>query len=248
MTVTGHDALATVSSTPSTLATTTAPRHLGIILDGHRRWAKARSLSVSEGHRSGFGKIPEVLGWCAEEGISVVTLWMLSDDNVANRSRAELSDLYRILGEIVDVLRAEGRWRLRHIGDEGLLPDPLVASLRAAVEDTRDRGAMVVNLAIAYGGRSDLCTAIRRLVTDLLDGSATEVTGQQLAARLSTAGQPDPDLVIRSSGELRTSGFMTWQAALAELYFCQHFWPEFDRNDLTSALTSYRARRRRLGK
>jgi short-chain Z-isoprenyl diphosphate synthase len=224
------------------------PRHVGIVLDGNRRWARRQGLpTAGHGHRAGFSKIPEVTSWCDELGIGVVTLWMLSDDNIAHRSAAELDDLYAINQDVVRKLVADSRWRLRHIGYAELLPDCLTGLLREAEHATRDSGGMLVNLALAYGGRADLLTAVRSLMRDTRAGRAVEVTEQELSRRLSTAGQPDPDLIIRPSGELRTSGFLLWQAALAELYFCDALWPDFSRADLDDAVRAYARRHRRLG-
>ncbi|MFJ2008511.1 polyprenyl diphosphate synthase [Streptomyces chartreusis] len=225
-----------------------ALRHLGIILDGNRRWARHHGLpSSADGHSAGFGKIPEVLTWCTELGIEVITLWMLSDDNIAHRSTAELEDLYRIDEEVIAQLTRAGSWRLRHIGRSELLPERLVKVLRDAEHVTRHRPGPWVNLAIGYGGRSDLLSAVRTLLHDVKAGAAPEAAVDRLAEYLSTAGQPDPDLILRTSGEYRTSGFLLWQAALAEWYFCDRLWPDFTRDDLITAVDTYRRRHRRLG-
>ncbi|WP_083936899.1 polyprenyl diphosphate synthase [Longispora albida] len=229
-------------------ASAQVPEHVGIILDGNRRWARAHGLATAgHGHRAGFGKIPEVLSWCEELGIRFVTVWMLSDDNVAHRSAAELQDLYTIDAEVVNKLASDGRWRLRAIGRTELLPGTLAELLHTAERATCGNGGMSVNLALAYGGRSDLLHAVRALADALRAGRITEVTEEHVSGQLSTAGQPDPDLIIRTSGELRTSGFLLWQAALAELYFCPRLWPDFTREDLTDAVRAYASRQRRLG-
>ncbi|MFE5736200.1 polyprenyl diphosphate synthase [Streptomyces celluloflavus] len=224
------------------------PRHLGIILDGNRRWARRHGLpTIRDGHCAGFGKIPDVLTWCEELGIEIVTLWMLSDDNIARRSAAELQDLYAIDEDVISKLITAGRWRLHHIGRTDLLPGRLVALLHAADLATRDNEGMLVNLALAYGGRSDILTALQSVLRDAQADRSVQVTEEQIARRLSTAGQPDPDLVIRPSGELRTSGFLLWQAALTELYFCDRLWPDFTRADLLDAVRAYGRRQRRFG-
>lgn len=224
------------------------PRHLAFVLDGNRRWARKRGFSnVGDGHRIGFDKIPQVLTWCEEFGIEVVTLWMLSDDNIRNRSAAELSNLYAIDEDVISRITAARGWRLHHIGDKDLLPSPLASLLYASEEATSSLGGMVVNLAIGYGGRSDLVAAVQALVKDIAEGTAMTVTEEVLAGYLSTAGQPDPDLVIRPAGETRTSGFLLWQAALAEYYYCDRLWPDFSHADLVDALHSYSRRQRRLG-
>ncbi|WP_103532717.1 polyprenyl diphosphate synthase [Streptomyces sp. SM11] len=229
-------------------APTVVPRHLGIVLDGNRRWARKQGLpTAGHGHRVGFRKIPDVLAWCDELSIGIVTLWMLSDDNIARRSSAELDDLYRIDRDVITELAAVGHWRLHHIGRAELLPISLTTTLRQAENDTRNKTGMLVNLALGYGGRADLLAAIRALVRETQQSGDPTVSAERLAAHLSTAGQPDPDLIIRPSGEIRTSGFLLWQAALAELYFCDHLWPDFTRTDLLHALRTYSNRQRRMG-
>jgi short-chain Z-isoprenyl diphosphate synthase len=224
------------------------PHHVGIVLDGNRRWARAHGFQdVSEGHRIGFGKIPEVLSWCDAARIQIVTLWMLSVDNVKNRSQAELDALYEIDEDVVTKLVARRHFRLRFIGTPEILPARLVGVLRAAEAATRDLSGMQVNLGIAYGGREDLWGAVRSLVAEAVATGDGSVTQERLGAHLSTAGQPDPDLIIRTSGEKRTSGFMLWQAALAEFYFCDCPWPDFSEAELSRALTAYGSRDRRFG-
>lgn len=237
-----------LQSPPSTEVETRCPRHIGIVLDGNRRWASRHGLkSAADGHRTGFGKIPDILTWCAESGIHVVTLWMLSDDNVARRSASELEDLYAIHESVINRLRRSDQWRLHHIGSTDLLPEPIVRLLADAEEATRHNAGMLVNLAIGYGGRRDIVAAVRSLVEDVTKGLDVPVTEEELSRRLSTAGQPEPEFIIRPSGEFRTSGFLLWQAARAELHFCEQLWPDFSREDLTEALQSFSHRQRRFG-
>jgi short-chain Z-isoprenyl diphosphate synthase len=224
------------------------PRHVGIVLDGNRRWARTNHIeNESEGHRIGFAKIPDVLSWCDAAGIEVVTLWMLSPDNIKSRSQGELDALYEIDEDVVRKLMARGTFRVRFIGEPSLLPARLVAVLREAEEATRSVKRLEANLAIAYGGREELLGAIEGLVQDAMKTGNTSVTPERLAAHLHTAGQPDPDLIIRTSGEHRTSGFLLWQAALSELFFCDCFWPDFSEADLHRALSAYSNRDRRFG-
>jgi short-chain Z-isoprenyl diphosphate synthase len=227
---------------------TQTPRHLAIILDGNRRWARKQGLhDVSDGHRIGFGRIPQILSWCDTAGIKFVTLWMLSLDNIKNRLQAELDALYEIDADVVRKLVALGCYRLNFLGAPAALPEKLVAVLRDAEQETRAIDGMQVNLAIAYGGREDLLGAIAALVSEAVATGDTRITAESIAAHLGTTGQPDPDLIIRTSGEIRTSGFLLWQAALAEYYFCDCHFPEFGESDLHKALSAYRARNRRFG-
>ncbi|MBO3459003.1 di-trans,poly-cis-decaprenylcistransferase [Aetokthonos hydrillicola CCALA 1050] len=224
------------------------PRHLAIILDGNRRWARANKLAdVSEGHRIGFNKIPEVLSWCEDLGIRIVTLWMLSTDNIRNRPSRELAALYEIDEDVVQRLVETKRFKLNAIGSLKLLPDRLAGVLRTAVQKTKDVSGMLVNLGIAYGGREDILEAIQSVIADVVASGEIEITEELFSARLSTGGQPDPDLVIRTSGEYRTSGFLLWQAALSELYFCDCHWPDFTRTHLLRAVEAYSLRDRRFG-
>lgn len=224
------------------------PHHVALILDGNRRWARKQGFQdISDGHRIGFGKIPDVLSWCETAGIKVVTLWMLSVDNIKNRSQTELDSLYEIDEDVVGKLVGLNRFRISFLGVPEILPERLVSVLRAAEQQTHAVDGMQVNLAIAYGGKEELVRAIDSLVSDVLETGDKRVTAQRITAHLGTAGQPDPDLVIRTSGECRTSGFLLWQAALAEYYFCDCYWPEFSEGDLHKALLAYRARDRRFG-
>ena len=168
------------------------PRHVGVILDGNRRWAKSIGFTASQGHRVGAGKIAEFLGWAEEVGVEIVTLWMLSTDNLSRQSD-ELSELLTIISQTVRALSQTGKWRLRIVGDLRLLPD-------------------------------------------------------DIAEHLYTGDQPDPDLVIRTSGEQRLSGFMIWQSAHSEFYFCETYWPDFRKIDFLRALRAYAQRERRMGK
>ncbi|MFF2024215.1 polyprenyl diphosphate synthase [Streptomyces sp. NPDC058171] len=223
-----------------------APRHLGVLPDGNRRWARRRRLPPCEGHRHGFRRIPRMLDWCEDSGLEFVTLFLLSDRNVRHRSAPELGVLYETVSEILPRLRTRPAWRLRHIGAAELLSDTLAAELHDAERDSRAGAGMTVNLALAYGGRADILAAVRGLVSEP-GCSGPDLTEDAFGRRLSTGGQPDPDLIVRTSGEQRTSGFLTWQAAQAEWYFSPKMWPEFEREDLDAALAAYGQRERRLG-
>lgn len=204
--------------------------------------------SSNDGHRIGFGRIPEVLSWCDAAGIKVITLWMLSTENVKGRPQTELDALYEIDEDVVRKLVALQRFRLTFLGVPEVLPERLVAVLREAEKETADLDGMQVNLAIAYGGREEMVRAISAIVAEALATGDTKITPERIAAHLGTAGQPDPDLIIRTSGEIRTSGFLLWQAAASEYFFCDGHWPEFSESDLHNALSTYRARERRFGK
>lgn len=228
------------------------PRHVGIILDGNRRWASAQGSSSSAGHRAGAAKIVEFLGWCDDAGVEVVTLWLLSTDNLA-RPQAEVTSLTRIIETTVQNLVAERRWRLHPVGALDLLPDHTARVLKEAAEETHGIQGSLVNVAVGYGGRQEVVDAVRSLLTEhadqgtSLDELAALLDVDHISEHLYTKGQPDPDLVIRTSGEQRLSGFLLWQSAHSEFYFCEAYWPDFRHVDFLRALRAYADRHRRYG-
>lgn len=228
------------------------PKHIGVIVDGSRRWAKAAGSSPVDGHRAGAEKIEEFLGWCTETDVEVVTLWLLSTDNF-NRPQDELVPLLGIIEDVVRSLTADGRWRVHHVGTPDLLPSPMQSALKEAEEATAHVEGILVNVAIGYGGRQEIADAVRSMLLDAADkGRSVEeiaeaVDVDMIGRHLYTGDQPDPDLVIRTSGEQRLSGFMLWQTAHSEYYFCEVFWPAFRKVDFLRALRDYAARHRRYG-
>jgi len=228
------------------------PRHVGVILDGNRRWAKASGSTPSSGHQAGAAKISELLGWCEESGVEVVTLWLLSTDNLA-RPDDELAPLLSIIEAVVRDLMASRRWRLHPVGALDLLAPDTARILKEAAAATADVDGMLVNVAVGYGGRREIADAVRSLLADHaakgtpMTDLAQSLDADQIAEHLYTRGQPDPDLVIRTSGEQRLSGFMLWQSAHSEFYFCEAYWPDFRRVDFLRALRSYAQRHRRYG-
>lgn len=228
------------------------PGHIGVILDGNRRWARASGGTTEEGHQAGAHKILEMLGWCAETDVEVVTLWMLSTDNLS-RADDELLPLLGIIEDTVRELADDGRWRVHHVGQLDLLPGRTQKVIKEAEEKVGDIDGIVVNVAVGYGGRQEITDAVRSLLVDRAErGSSLEdlaetLTVEDISEHLYTRGQPDPDLVIRTSGEQRLSGFMLWQSAHSEYYFCEVFWPAFRKVDFLRALRDYAARHRRYG-
>ena len=230
------------------------PRHVGVIVDGNRRWARAIGLEdPNAGHRRGADKIADFLGWCDEAGVEVVTLFLLSTDNLS-RPEPELVPLLRIIeGVAEDLAGPSRRWQLRPVGALELLPAETVAVLKEAAETTRDRPGATVNLAVGYGGRREIADAVRSLLAEhaargtTLDELVAVLEIEHIAEHLYTRGQPDPDLVIRTSGEQRLSGFLLWQTAHSEFHFTDVYWPDFRRVDFLRALRAYAARHRRFG-
>ena len=228
------------------------PKHIGVILDGNRRWARASGGTAEQGHQAGAEKIRELLGWCAETDVEVVTLWMLSTDNL-HRPDHELLPLLNIIEGTVHDLAADGRWRVHHVGQQDLLPARTQRVLKEAEAQAGDIDGILVNVAVGYGGRQEITDAVRSLLADraangaTLDDMAEQLTVDDISEHLYTRGQPDPDLVIRTSGEQRLSGFMLWQSAHSEYYFCEVFWPALRKVDFLRALRDYAARHRRYG-
>ncbi len=236
----------------SDLTASQMPKHVGVILDGNRRWATMQGTGSEQGHRAGAAKIEEFLGWCEEANVEVVTLWLLSTDNL-ERPPAELEALLGIIAGTVTDLAATRRWRVHPVGALDLLPAHTAEALKEAESDTEDVQGLLVNVAVGYGGRREVVDAVRGLLVEhhlrgtSLDDLAAALDAEAIAEHLYTRGQPDPDLVIRTSGEQRLSGFLLWQSAHSEFYFCEAYWPDFRRVDFLRALRAYSQRHRRFG-
>ncbi len=229
------------------------PRHVGVILDGNRRWARVSGVSSARGHRAGAQKIAEVLGWSEDIGVEVVTLWMLSTDNLARRPE-ELGPLLTIIEDSVRDLASTRRWRLQPMGSLERLPDRTVRTLENAQAATAGVRGLHVNIAVGYGGRQEITDAVRTVLRQQAAAGTTlaelaeDFDVDHIAEHLYTRGQPDPDLVIRTSGEQRLSGFLLWQSAHSEFYFCEAYWPDFRRVDFLRAVRAYAQRERRRGR
>lgn len=236
----------------SRLAPESIPRHIGVLVDGNRRWAREFGADTSIGHRAGADNVMEFLGWCDEVGVEVVTLWLLSTDNLT-RPSAELTSLFTIISDLAGRIAADGRYRVHPVGSLDLLPDSLSNALKKHEAATRNVQGVHVNVAVGYGGRREITDAVRALVQEhaargtSIEELAELVDIEHIAEHLYTRGQPDPDLVIRTSGEQRLSGFMLWQSAHSEYYFCEALWPDFRKVDFLRALRSYSERQRRFG-
>jgi short-chain Z-isoprenyl diphosphate synthase len=236
----------------ATLSPQAIPRHVGVMCDGNRRWARSAGfLDVTNGHRKGADKIFELIGWCREAGVEVVTLWLLSTDNLG-RSASELVPLLKIIEDTVQGLVTE-QCHVNPMGALDLLPGETARVLKEAGETTQDYPGLLVNVAVGYGGRQEIADAVRSLLQDhatrgtTIEELAEVLDAEHIAEHLYTAGQPDPDLVIRTSGEQRLGGFLLWQSTHSEFYFCDAYWPAFRKVDFLRALRSYAARNRRFG-
>ena len=224
------------------------PRHLAIIMDGNGRWALARGLPRLAGHRAGTENLRQVIEACGEFGIEYLTIYAFSTENWG-RPVEEVQGLMRILEDVIDrelpELHEKGV-QLRHIGNLDRLEPDLRQKVLDAIELTKDNDKLVLNVAFNYGGRDEIVYAIQRMIAEGV--RPEEVTEELVSQYLYTAGVPDPDLIIRTSGELRGSNFLIWQGAYAEWYFTPTFWPNFGRDELRKALEEYSKRERRYGK
>lgn len=230
------------------------PHHVAMIIDGNRRWAKQLGYeTAAHGHRAGAAKMREFLEWCDDLGVKVVTLYLLSSDNLSSRSSDELHDLIEIIADLAEELSHYRDWRVKRVGSTVGLPEPLIGALDAAESRTAKKKGLHINLAVGYGGRTEIVHAMRDIVEKHhLDGGNLEslaelLTPDLIGEHLYTSGQPDPDLVIRTSGEQRLSDFMLWQSAHSEFYFVEALGPDLREVDFLRALRDFSRRQRRYG-
>ena len=235
------------------------PRHLGLILDGNRRFARLAGLGdIRLGHDRGVAKAREVLDWCLEMRIPTVTLWVLSPDNQTRRQPDEIEHILGLLEHeaermVGDRRIRENRVRVRAIGRLESFPQPVLDSLRRLEASTAAHDGMELNIAVGYGGREEIVDAVRQLLQEAAAAGRSladleqGLSAEEISARLYTANQPDPDFIIRTSGEVRLGGFLLWQSAYCEYYFCDVVWSAFRKIDFLRALRSYQARERRFG-
>jgi undecaprenyl diphosphate synthase len=223
------------------------PQHVGIIMDGNGRWAQRRGLPRLAGHRAGVENIRRVLRACVELGIKMLTIYAFSTENW-RRPEEEVQGLLNIfagvIGRELDDLHREGV-QLRHIGRLEGISEALKAQVLRAIELTRHNDRLILNIAFNYGGRAEIVDAVKAIIR--AGYTADEITEELISRHLYTAGCPDPDLIIRTSGELRTSNFLIWQAAYAEYYVTPVLWPDFNKEELVKALVDYSTRERRFG-
>ena len=223
------------------------PGHVAIIMDGNGRWAKQRGLPRVAGHKAGTENLRRIIEACVEFGIHTLTIYAFSTENW-QRPPDEVKALMMIFEEVIDrelpELHKNGV-QLRHIGRlEGLKP-AFARKVMSAIEQTRQNNRLILNVAFNYGGRAEIVEAVRRVVAEGLQPE--DITEATLSAHLYTGGQPDPDLIIRTSGELRVSNFLIWQGAYSEYYIAPVYWPDFDKDQLRRALQEYANRHRRFG-
>ena len=223
------------------------PKHVAIIMDGNGRWALRRGLPRVAGHKKGVDTVRRVTEQCRRLGISVLTLYAFSDENW-RRPKQEVGFLMNMLGTFLKAEIATMKTndiKFRTIGRTERLPASAQEWIEKAVSETAGNAGMVLNLALSYGGRGEILEAVKRIHS--ANVSASGLTEEVFSSHLDTAGLPDPDLIIRTSGEKRISNFLLWQAAYAELYFTDTLWPDFDEKDLLTAILDYQGRQRRFG-
>ncbi len=232
------------------------PTHLGLILDGNRRYAKEMGYDdVVMGHKLGADKLDDVLQWCADLGIKIITIWVFSTDNI-QRDKEEVEALLKVIQEKIEelakspVIKKNG-FRIKALGKIDALPEELKAVIRSSEESTQTHTKHMLNIAIGYGGREEIVEAVKKAVKEkkvsTIDELANSITSEDITSHLYTNGIPDPDLIIRTSGEIRLSGFLLWQSAYSEFYFCDALWPVFRKIDFLRAIRSYQHRSRRFG-
>jgi len=226
-----------------------------MMIDGNRRWARQLGLdSPADGHRAGAAKMREFLGWCDDIGVQVVSLYLLSSDNLRKRDSKEIADLIEIIAELAEALSRQPDWRVKHVGRSDILPDELARVLRDAEERTKHNTGLHVNLAVGYGGRHEIVDAVRSIIAEhdasggTLEDLAAHLTPEMIGEHLYTGGQPDPDLVIRTSGEQRLSDFLLWQSAHSEFYFVEALGPDLREVDFLRAIRDFADRDRRFGR
>ena len=221
------------------------PSHLGIILDGNRRWAKEKGLPVFEGHRRGLDTAKKIINYTKDKGVNILTLFVFSSENW-KRSKMEVSYLMKLLGQALDKKNIEEFHkqgiRVKVIGQREKLPLDLQKKIKETEEFTKNNKGMVLNFALSYGGRAEIVEAIKKIIKSKIqpDKLSEEIISQNLWTS-------DLDLIIRTGKEQRISNFLIWQAAYSELYFCSKYWPEFGEKDLDRAFLDYNNRQRRFG-
>jgi tritrans,polycis-undecaprenyl-diphosphate synthase [geranylgeranyl-diphosphate specific] len=236
------------------------PKHIAIIPDGNRRWARSQGFDVNVGHEVGYERLEEVLKWLWELGVKVVTVYAMSYENCTKRSEEEKTHLFNLMKKGVDRFISERvlekhRVRVRFLGRLDIIPEDLRSEIRRIEELSSQYSEKFLNVALCYGGRQEIVDAVRVLAEDVREGRVrVDEISEELfmkylpgASHFPTSGLSEPDLVIRTSGELRISNFLLWHIAYSELYFCDVFWPEFRRIDLLRAIRAYQRRQRRFG-
>ena len=226
------------------------PRHIAIIMDGNGRWAAERGKERSYGHQAGVETVRRITAECTKLGVEYLTLYTFSTENWNRPSQEVAALMGLVLSSLEDEIFMKNNVRFRVIGDVARLPKEVQAKLEETMEHTANNNAMTMVVALSYSSRWEITDAMRRLAEEVKNGllSPEDITEESISQRLGTAFMPDPDLLIRTGGELRISNYLLWQIAYTELYFCDTYWPDFNEEDLHKAIASYQRRQRRFGK
>ncbi len=226
------------------------PRHIAIIMDGNGRWAAERGKERSYGHQAGVETVRRITAECTKLGVEYLTLYTFSTENWNRPSQEVAALMGLVLSSLEDEIFMKNNVRFRVIGDMARLPKEVQAKLEETMEHTANNSAMTMVVALSYSSRWEITDTMRRLAEEVKNGLLTpeDITEESISQRLGTAFMPDPDLLIRTGGELRISNYLLWQIAYTELYFCDTYWPDFYEEDLHKAIASYQRRQRRFGK
>ena len=227
------------------------PQHIAIIMDGNRRWARERGLNVSDGHKRGADALENIARYCNNIGIKHLTVYAFSTENW-KRAKEEVGALMSLLRLYLDKFSKQAdteNMRIKVLGDVKALDSGIQKSIENAIERTKNNTGLTFNIALNYGGRAEILKAIKEIASDVKDGiiHVDDISEETVNSKLYTAGQPDPDLLIRTSGEIRTSNFLPWQLVYSEFYFVQKYWPDFDEEDIDEAIKVYQKRNRKFG-
>ena len=227
------------------------PQHIAIIMDGNRRWARERGLNVSDGHKRGAETLENIARYCNNIGIKHLTVYAFSTENW-KRAKEEVGALMNLLRFYLDKFAKQAdteNMKIKVLGDISALDKGLQKSIESAIERTKNNTGLTFNIALNYGGRAELLKAFKEIASDVKNGiiDIDDISEDVVNSKLYTAGQPDPDLLIRTSGEIRTSNFLPWQLVYSEFYFVQKYWPDFDSNDIDEAIKVYQKRNRKFG-
>ena len=227
------------------------PKHIAIIMDGNRRWARERGLNVSDGHKRGAEALENIARYCNKIGIKHLTVYAFSTENW-KRAKEEVGALMNLLRFYLDKFSKQADTEnmiINVLGDIRALDKGIQKSIESAIERTKNNTGLTFNIALNYGGRAEILRAVKDIAKDVKDGliDIDSISEDTVNSKLYTAGQPDPDLLIRTSGEIRTSNFLPWQLVYSEFYFVQKYWPDFNDEDIDEAIKVYQKRNRKFG-
>lgn len=227
------------------------PSHIAIIMDGNRRWARERGINTSDGHKAGAETLEKIVRYCNKIGIKFLTVYAFSTENW-KRSKEEVGALMRLLGMYLEKFAKKAdteNIKIKVLGDIEVLEDALKKSIKKAIDRTKNNTGLTFNIALNYGGRLEITTAMKKIAKKVKEGllNPEDIDESTIESNLYTAGQPDPDILVRTSGELRTSNFLPWQLVYSEFCFLEKYWPDFDESDIDEVIKIYQKRNRKFG-